>query len=777
MELSKVNPDFESIVQQLTSELQSRNSWKDSLNSSTGQTMIQFIAACTTMLFSEVARSVDELNISTARNRSSIYALANLLGVPIRRSVGAEVTVNLTLPSSVASPISLSKYEVFTIEDTPFFLTAPLVIPANTTLITGIKLRQGTVNTYNFTSSGTPYQQFIVGSEYSTDNVYVDVQVNNDPLYWTQVTDTLWQYGSSDKVYQITSMPDGTVRILFGDGSSGVVPANSVPIKVTEVSTLGKGGNKSVTGLTITPAVQPQVSGNPVNLSGVTTSSIQGGDDQESLDRLRFTTPRFFASAKRAITRNDWSAIGLKFPNVADIKVWGEYEEGLQLTMMNTVKISLLMNYGPVTITDRDSFDTYISDYKHLTTRTSYKDPVPVLLSVNLTVYVKLGYSLTQVKSNVKASVESYFQAQPGVLGRSVYVSDLNNVILSEPGVDYVVFNDLVKPTNLTLMKNPVVPTATASPAVPSATPFTSGGSMPDGTKYYKISAIDANSVETAASPEVSATVTGGGGSGRIDLSWTAVSGASSYRIYRGTSSGAQTVYYTSGTNSYSDTNGSSTAGTPKIGTLAAATYYVAVSAFKASGETGISPELSKAVPGANGSLTIDWTTVSGALGYNIYIGTATGQLTKMFSNSIDTTLYYDGTGGTTVTTPSKGVIVDGTYYYTVVGVDDKGKETAQATEANIAVAITGANNSVLVSWTGISQAVSYNVYRGTFTGGQNIKYSGITTTYFKDLGLTGTITTPPTVVPIIKDPVILERYNYVVLQPTPIITTISSGR
>lgn len=777
MELSKTNPDYQSLVDQFTSELQTRDSWKDVLQSSTGTTLIQFMAACTSMLYSEILRSVDELNISTAKNKSSIYALANLLGVPIRRAVGGEVSVTFTLPGLLNEQISFSKYDAFTVNDTPFFLTSPLTIPANTLSVPNITLRQGTVNKYTFISSGAPFQQFILGSEYSTDDKYVDIQVNNDPTYWTPVTDTLWQYGPSDKVYQITAMPEGTIRVLFGDGNSGNIPGNGSTILITEVSTLGKSSNQTVSGLTVTPVIQPIVGGSPVGLTGITTSSVDRGDDQETIDRLRFTIPRFFASGKRAITRNDWTAIGLKYPQVADIKVWGEYEEGLQLTMMNTVKVSLLMSYGPVTDIDRDLFDTYISDYKHLTTRVLYQIPIPIYLSVNVTVYVSLGFSLVQVQSNVKSLIEELFSAKPGVLGKSLYVSDINNAILAEPGVDYVTFNNAVLPTNLALVKSAVVPTGVTSPGTISATAFTSGGSRADGTYYYKVSGIDANGNETAASPEVSATITGGAGSGRVDLSWTAVSGASTYRIYKGTVTQTQTTYFTSGTNSYSDTTGAGTAGTPKIGTLAAASYYIGVSVLKGTVESGVSVELVKVVPSAAGSININWTAVAGATGYNVYIGTATGQLTKQITNNIDTFIYYDGTGGLTVSNPSAGSIVDGTYYYVVTGVDSNGLESTKSAESSIAVTVTGSFNSVILTWTGISTAVSYNVYRGVSPGGENVKYSGILTTSFTDLGLTGVIVSPNTVVPILRDPIVLQRYNYIKLQPTPIITCILSSR
>lgn len=100
----------------------------------------------------------------------------------------------------------------------------------------------------------------------------------------------------------------------------------------------------------------------------------------------------------------------------------------------------------------------------------------------------------------------------------------------------------------------------------PTATPSTTGGTLAIGTYYYKIVAVDGKGNTTTGSAEVSATTTTATSS--VALSWTAVQNASSYRIYRGTSAGGESVYYTSTTNSYTDTNATSTAGTvPTVNT------------------------------------------------------------------------------------------------------------------------------------------------------------------------------------------------------------------
>lgn len=76
---------------------------------------------------------------------------------------------------------------------------------------------------------------------------------------------------------------------------------------------------------------------------------------------------------------------------------------------------------------------------------------------------------------------------------------------------------------------------ALAAPTGLTATPFTTGGTLPAGTFYYRVTALSSYG-ETLGSVEASATVTGA--TSRIALSWSAVAGATGYRVYRATAPG-----------------------------------------------------------------------------------------------------------------------------------------------------------------------------------------------------------------------------------------------
>jgi hypothetical protein len=108
-----------------------------------------------------------------------------------------------------------------------------------------------------------------------------------------------------------------------------------------------------------------------------------------------------------------------------------------------------------------------------------------------------------------------------------------------------------------------------ATPANVTATPATSGGSLADGTYYYVITAVDPDGNQSQISTEKSATVSGGGGSGKVTIGWDAVTGAVSYRVYgRGQSGWSyeaqnKTTYGTSATTSFVDTGTLSGSGSP----------------------------------------------------------------------------------------------------------------------------------------------------------------------------------------------------------------------
>jgi len=134
------------------------------------------------------------------------------------------------------------------------------------------------------------------------------------------------------------------------------------------------------------------------------------------------------------------------------------------------------------------------------------------------------------------------------------------------------------------------VTTANGTKVTGAASPYLQSG-LAAGTSYYYVVTAVNSSGESAASPQVSATtaapasvlpaapsgVSGAGGTNQVTVSWSVVSGATSYNLYYSTTAGVTTA------------NGTKLAGvtTPYVlASLAASTpYYFVVTAVNAAGE------------------------------------------------------------------------------------------------------------------------------------------------------------------------------------------------
>ena len=144
--------------------------------------------------------------------------------------------------------------------------------------------------------------------------------------------------------------------------------------------------------------------------------------------------------------------------------------------------------------------------------------------------------------SDIKA-VNADSQAIVGYNGEGPFTIENNyleaageNVMFggSDPAVTNLVPSDIVLRRNHLFKPLAWRNAIMAPPASPRATAG-SGGALASGTHYFRVVALMTTGTRTAnsaPSTEVSATVSA---SGSVTVSWSTVSGADKYRVYRGT--------------------------------------------------------------------------------------------------------------------------------------------------------------------------------------------------------------------------------------------------
>ena len=252
----------------------------------------------------------------------------------------------------------------------------------------------------------------------------------------------------------------------------------------------------------------------------------------------------------------------------------------------------------------------------------------------------------------------------------------------------------------------------------------TLGYKMADNHSFIRVASPEYTITAVPAAPVVKAG--NSATSGKPMLTWDAVDGATSYRVYRATSqNGTYSLLGSVTTTTYVNT-----------GAKDGVTYYYRVTAVNDSGESAYSNIVSgqnKAVtpkPAApvvkighsstSGKPMLTWNAVSGATSYKVYRATSQNGTYSLLGTVTATS--YINTGA------KDGV----TYYYKVKAVNSAGESaysnivSGRATVTTLTMGHSSTSGKPMLTWKAVSGAASYKVYRATAKNGA---YSVINTT------------------------------------------------
>ena len=265
-----------------------------------------------------------------------------------------------------------------------------------------------------------------------------------------------------------------------------------------------------------------------------------------------------------------------------------------------------------------------------------------------------------------------------------------------------------------------------------TATSYTNTGAKAGTTYYYRVKACNdaglspysniVSGQSKAVTPKPSAPVVKIGNSstsGKPMLTWNAVSGATSYKVYRATSQkGTYSLLGTVTATSYTNT-----------GAKAGTTYWYKVKAVNSAGESAYSnivsgratvTTLTMGHSASSGKPQLTWKAVSGAASYKVYRATAKNGAYSV----INTTK--------ALTYTNVGAALGTTYYYKVEALNASGKSMgfSAVVEGKVAPVLAVGYSSVSgkpqLTWKAVPGATEYQVYRSTQ---QNSGYSKINTT------------------------------------------------
>ena len=265
--------------------------------------------------------------------------------------------------------------------------------------------------------------------------------------------------------------------------------------------------------------------------------------------------------------------------------------------------------------------------------------------------------------------------------------------------------------------------------------------SLKDG-KGNVVTPMLVNNINTSATtlPAPSVTASNVASTGKIKLSWNAVNGAVSYKVYRASSkSGTYSLLKT--TTSTSFTNTSPTPGK---------TYYYKVRAVDKNGALGLcssiitrtcdcaQPVVKISGVSSTGKNKLTWDAVDGAVSYKVYRATSeNGTYTLMKTTTSTSYINTSAVTGTKYYYKVKAVgsksAADSAYSKVVVRTCDLPRPTATVT--------LNSKGNPQVKWDKVDGAVSYKVYRSTSQSGTYTLMKTTTSTTYTNTSISARTT------------------------------------
>lgn len=402
--------DFATIKDNLKLYLRSQSQFQDyNLEGSGISTIIDLLAYNTYYNSVYTNMVASEAFLATAQKRNSVVALAGSLNYTPRSTTSAKMTGTLTL-TAVGTPASISvpagtRFEAAIDGRVFFFINRePVTVfgngsgysQANVTLTEGRLVNEK--YTYDIL---TPNQRFVINNA-NVDTSTLQVRVvhsssDSTTRIYTKSDSAVALTGASE-VYFLEEIEDGKFEIFFGDNIIGKALSHGNIISLDYIVSNGALGNGIQT-----VSLNSSVSG-VIDATFTPVDQASGGEDRESIERIKFNAPKAYASQNRAVTSEDYSALILREPNVGSVLVWGG--EDNDPPAYGKVFLAIRPKVGEVlTATEKQNLiDGVIKPKKVLTVSAEIVDPEYIYLQLD----ARVNYNPEQTilaESNIRQIV------------------------------------------------------------------------------------------------------------------------------------------------------------------------------------------------------------------------------------------------------------------------------------------------------------------------------------------------------------------------------------
>lgn len=451
-QISKVVPDFQQLFDALRLRLEQNPSWRDTLPTSLGTTILDLFAgsAVSNQYYLDV--NLREAFLPTAVRDSSIFSGTRMLGVSIARKVCASLTVELTNYGLTTAYIPMRT--MFDVGGVRAFTRAQYVIPPGQTISTvDMYIGEPKEKTFRLDSiANLALKEFYLGVPgfvvSSADLTVFTRNINSGQVTeWASTDKAIFEHTPDDFVYYESTGRDGDVSLFFGDGTFGRRLSQDQDLVVQYVETNGAEGNKGLPGISVRSLSNTDV-------KGVTLTAIAGGADEKNALYYKMFSSNMHRTKRRSISKPDIRGTMMGYPGIADVSLFGQRDIAPNDDRWkNMIRMCVLpenqddlggANPNPKSAA-WEQLKEFILPQLHGLMEIQTWNPQKLFVRVRARVALKPSAVEGEVKIAALEAILKLFQKKPGILGRRLSQSDISDALRKIVGVDYVVIESPIE--------------------------------------------------------------------------------------------------------------------------------------------------------------------------------------------------------------------------------------------------------------------------------------------------------------------------------------------
>ena len=421
------NLDFEDIKVALKEYLRAQSDFTDyDFEGSALATLVDTLAYNTYYTAFNTNMVVNELFIDSATLRDNVVAIAKQLGYRPKSATSptayVSFTVNYTNPTSDTELLLKKGTGFITNYDNNIYNYVVLddfkaQVANDTAIFTNVPVKEGTSLTNTFTIDASQKSQRFVLDNQNIDTNTIRVKVFPGGGSFSEpylIADNILGVDGNSKVFFLDEIEDERYEILVGDGVLGKKLDDGTRFEVSYLTTSGSESNGVRTFIFSGVLENPDgVTPNSYTTTINSTVASSGGEEIESIDKIKYTAPKSYGTQERAVTAQDYEAIVRRvYPATSDIIIFGGEDQDPP-------------EYGKVFISLKPKDATYLTSLtkqeiikelkKYVIASVEPKLVDPSVLYVELTSKVYYDGSVTdqstsQIRDKVIGSVQSYLE-------------------------------------------------------------------------------------------------------------------------------------------------------------------------------------------------------------------------------------------------------------------------------------------------------------------------------------------------------------------------------